>query len=428
MPKKLDTAPYKGVRDFYPEDMWMEKYLFEIMRKTAESFGYVEYGSSPLEPADLYKAKSGEEIVSEQTYTFFDRGEREVTLRPEMTPTVARLVAGRKRELGFPLRWYSIANLFRYENPQRGRLREHYQLNVDIFGVESLDAETEVISLASKLLRNFGASDNDFTILINSRKLINDLFDVCEIPEKNRRIVTKIIDKKEKIKESEFRKEIEELLGDKAGLFISCLESSKKLVETLGEKRVSVKQITNLIEKLSLLGIKNVRFMPTLMRGFDYYTDIVFEIFDTQSENKRSLFGGGRYDNLTELFNNDKIPAFGFGMGDVTLLDFLETHKLLPKYKTEIDFFVASISEKENEMAIKFGQKMRLLGANVAVDTTPRKMADKIKTALKHSIPYFIGIGEEEASTNTYKIKNLETEQEQRVEEKDLEKFIADLK
>src|ERR1035437_10037839 len=171
--KKLSTEAYKGVRDFYPEDMFVQKHIFERMRKAVEKFGYSEYGASVLEPSDLYKAKSGEEIVNEQTYTFKDKGDREVSLRPEMTPTVARMIAAKLKEFSFPLRWYSIPNLFRYENPQRGRMREHWQLNVDIFGVKNLNAEVEAIAIASKIMRNFGLKDADFEIKINNRVIIN---------------------------------------------------------------------------------------------------------------------------------------------------------------------------------------------------------------------------------------------------------------
>src|ERR1700729_362662 len=169
----LGTDPYKGVRDFYPEDMAVQSYIFDTWRKVVERYGFVEYNASILEPAELYKAKSGEEIVNEQTYTFTDRGEREVTLHPEMTPTVARMVAAKARELTFPLRWYSIPNLFRYEKPQRGRLREHWQLNVDMFGVDSADAAVEIINLAYDIIKAFGAGNESFEIRINNRRLIN---------------------------------------------------------------------------------------------------------------------------------------------------------------------------------------------------------------------------------------------------------------
>src|SRR3990167_4836482 len=170
---KLGTQPYKGTRDFYPADMWIQNYIFKVWRSVAERYGYEEYAAALLELTDLYRAKTGEEIVNEQSYTFTDRGGREVTIRPEMTPSVARMVAARQQELAYPLRWYSIANFWRYEQPQRGRLREHYQLNVDIFGVDSIEGDFEIIRTAENIMRAFGAEDSMFTIRINSRQLMS---------------------------------------------------------------------------------------------------------------------------------------------------------------------------------------------------------------------------------------------------------------
>ncbi|HUC87842.1 MAG TPA: ATP phosphoribosyltransferase regulatory subunit, partial [Candidatus Binatia bacterium] len=169
----LSTQPYKGARDFYPEDKRLQKYLFGVMRSVVERFGYEEYDAPILEPIDIYIAKTGDEIVNEQTYAFTDRGGRQVVIRPEMTPTVSRMVAGKRQELSYPLRWYSIPNLWRYERPQHGRLREHWQLNVDLFGVENLNAELEMVQLADALLRAYGATHEMFTIKLNSRKLMN---------------------------------------------------------------------------------------------------------------------------------------------------------------------------------------------------------------------------------------------------------------
>ena len=196
---KINREPYKGVRDFYPEDMFVQNFIFDVMRKTVISFGYIEYNASILEPTSLYKAKSGEELVEEQTYTFTDRGGREVTLRPEMTPTVARMVAKRKRELTFPLRWFSIPNMFRYERPQKGRLREHWQLNADLFGVKSIDADVEIISLAYTLMKKFGAKDNNFEIKVNSRKIINSILkDFLKLQDEEGNRLMKLVDKREK--------------------------------------------------------------------------------------------------------------------------------------------------------------------------------------------------------------------------------------
>lgn len=424
MTKKLDTAPYKGVRDFYPEDMFIENYIFSIMRKTAENFGFLEYGASPLEPAEIYKAKSGEEIVSEQTYSFIDRGNREVTLRPEMTPTVARMVAGRQRDLSFPLRWYSIPNLFRYEQPQKGRLREHYQLNADIFGVEDISAELEIISLASAIMKNFGAKDSDFEIRINSRKMLDDLFRSFSLKDETVKKLAKIIDKKEKIGRDVYENSVRDLVGKEADELIRVLDVNQRILDRLGGENKNVKNLENLIESLSKLNIKNIFFSPTLMRGFDYYTDIVFEIFDTSPDNKRSLFGGGRYDSLTELFGGKEIPAVGFGMGDVTLLDFLESRNLLPENKTSTQIYLCGIGKIESLEIFILANELRKKGLNTAIDLTSKKTGDKIKTAIKNGIPFVVFVGEDEIKNKKYKIKELETGEEKSVGLEEIESFV----
>lgn len=310
---KLDTAPYKGVRDFYPEDMAIQNYMFETWKKVAKDFGYVEYGASILEPAELYKSKGNEEIINEQTFSFIDRGDREVVLRPEMTPTLARMVAAKKRELKFPLRWFSIPNLFRYERPQRGRKREHWQLNCDVLGIAGIEAEVEIIHLASNIMKSFGTKDQDFEIRINNRKLLQERFGSKLISAEKLPEALRLLDKKDKIEATEFD-----------------LEWKKLSNESFEVSHEANTEINGLISELSKLGIKNVVYDPVLTRGFDYYTGTVFEIYDTHPDNNRSLFGGGRYDNLLEIFGVEPVPTVGFGMGDITFRDFLETHKLGP--------------------------------------------------------------------------------------------------
>jgi histidyl-tRNA synthetase len=400
MPKKttkLSTEAYKGVRDFYPPDMALEKKIFDIWRSVCEKYSYEEYSASVLEPAELYRAKSSEEIVNEQTYTFTDRGDREVTLRPEMTPTAARMVTARRRELTFPLRWYSIPNLFRYENPQRGRLREHWQLNVDIFGVEGVEADVEIILVAYNIMKAFGAKDGDFEIRINSRELLQYELEKKLINKDSYQEALKLLDKKDKLNPDEFNKKWKQISEE--SFAINMMANDK---------------INLVIKNLEETGVKNVLFWPTLTRGFDYYTDMVFEIFDTNPENRRSLFGGGRYDNLTSLFGGEKIPAVGFGMGDVTMRDFLETHDLLKNLRipAPADYYICVISPAESDAATKIAEKLREKGSRVAVDFTYKKLGDQIKNADKRGIPEIIVIGDEEAKTGHYKIKNLKTGEE----------------
>lgn len=410
---KLSTDPYKGVRDFYPEDMFLEKHIFDIWRKVAEKFGYDEYSASILEPSELYKQKSGEEIANEQTYNFIDRGDRNVTLRPEMTPTVARMVSARRRELGFPLRWYSIPNLFRYEQPQRGRLREHYQLNVDLFGAAGIQADIEIISIAHEIMREFGASVDDFEIRISNRELIYKKLELAGITDsKQKDDYISLLDKKEKMSSEEFQSKEIEIVG-------------KNLSINLEEPDDYTQEILN---NLEIIGISNAKFDPTLFRGFNYYTGMVFEIFDTNKENRRSLFGGGRYDNLTYLFDNESTPAVGFGMGDVTIRDFLETHDLLPKYKSTTDIYLIMIGEESRNVAASIASELRNYNLNVAIDISGRKIGDQIKTALKHKISNVLIVGEEEIKNQRYTLKNLATEKEHTVSIDEIAGLIQTLK
>lgn len=406
--KKLSTDSYKGVRDFYPEDMYIEKYIFDIMRRTAESFGYIEYNASILEPAELYKSKTSQEIVNEQTYTFTDRGDREVTLRPEMTPTVARMIAGKRRELSFPLRWYSIPNVFRYEQPQKGRLREHWQLNVDAFGIAGKQAEIEVVSQAYQLLKNFGADDSHFEIRINDRRIISALFDSLKLSKEKQRKLAQLIDKKEKLEKEAYEAAVKEIVGASTTKFLKASASGNSLSEYLGNDNEFVKNLVDIIENLSSVGVKNIIFDPSLMRGFDYYTGFVFEIFDTDPSNKRSLFGGGRYDELMSLFGEDLIPAVGFGAGDVTIRDFLEAHKLLPEIKSKTHLVIAVLDD-EFTYANIVAEKLRDYGLNVLLDVSDKGPGDKVKKALKENVRYIGMIGKKEVEARSVEIKNLDT-------------------
>lgn len=382
------TDSYKGVRDFYPEDQRIQNYLFSTMRRTVESFGYDEYNASVLEPTELYTAKSSDEIVSEQTYTFEDRGGRSVTLRPEMTPTVARMVAARKRELGYPLRLYSIPNLFRYERMQRGRLREHWQLNVDLFGVPGREADVEVITVAYNVFRAFGADETHFKIRVNDRVLLNEVLQNVLRDKSKTAEALALIDRKEKVPEEEFAGAWNELAS----------------VSYEGSFAVS-DSITALLKDLAARGITNAVFDPTIVRGFTYYTGTVFEIFDTHAENNRSLMGGGRYDTLVEKYGSEPLPACGFGLGDVTLRLFLESHNLLPPLTPAAQVYLVPLDERAHKVA----DELRASGVNVALGMKHDKVADHIRAAQKLGIPYVAVFGENEAASHEVALKHLAT-------------------
>src|SRR5581483_12470821 len=415
----LSTQPYKGARDFYPEDKRKQKYMFAVMRRVVESYGYQEYDAPVVEPIELYMSKTSEEIVLEQTFVFNDRGGRTVTLRPEMSPTVSRMVAGKRQELSYPLRWYSIPNLWRYERPQAGRLREHWQLNVDIFGVAGIEGDHEIILIADKILKAFGAKSDDYTIKLNSRQLLNwFLLENFQLDQSQIQPLIRLIDKKDKITEKEFKDAASVMLSaaqQQSGVLSQLIELLN--VKTMGElplvaqQHPAAKQLQQLLTLLISRGVHSAAFDPSLMRGFDYYTDIVFEVFDNNPENNRSMFGGGRYDGLVGAFGVEPVPTVGFGMGDVTLQNFLEGHKLMPVFEPETDAAVILIGNvyESAQQTLKTLRKERL---RLAVDSTNRKVDAQIKSAVKAGIPYAIFIGEHELSVQRFNLKNLKTGEE----------------
>ncbi len=426
--KKLSVEPYKGTRDFYPHDQFIQNYIFSVWRSVAQKYGYLEYNASILEETELYKAKSGEEIVNEQTYSFTDRGGREVTIRPEMTPTVARMVAQKRKELSFPLRWFSIPNLFRYERPQRGRLREHWQLNVDMFGVESTEADLEVVRVSSDIMKAFGATDDQFKIKLNSRKLLNYLMhEYLMLTGEQAYKLSKLIDRMHKISGEEFAVQLHGIVEKE--------DQERKILEVVRAGNIdqlpdelktheSVFELQVFLDRLKNLGVENAEFDISLVRGFDYYTGIVFEVNDTSPVNPRALFGGGRYDDLVGIFGVDKVPGVGFGMGDVTIRDFLETYNLLPPYRPATDLYICPFDISFVEPANKLARDLRLQGLNVAVDLTDRKIAAKVKTADREQIPWVVVIGQQELDTDSYKVKHLKESKEYEVKSSEIEALI----
>ena len=403
MQEPLSTQSYKGVRDFYPSDMAVQRYIFDMWSETAERFGFERYDASVLEPSALYKAKGAEnaEMVNDQTYTFTDRGDREVTLRPEMTPTVARMVAGKRRELSYPVRWYSIPNLFRYERAQRGRLREHWQLNADIFGSNHFTTDVEVIQLAHQIFLDFGATEDMFEILINNRATMQHAYAAVGITDADTvTAVTRLNDRKDKISEEEYLSALTEITSD------------PELAQTIKTMIESTDPGDNLVvSTLKDLGINNVRIDRSLARGFDYYTGTVFEIKDTNPDNNRSMLGGGRYDNLTGLFGGDPISGIGFGFGDVTMKDFLITHDLMPE---EVTYTSAALtllpmSADQNLEALKIAQDIRATGLSCSIDNSDRKIGKKINAAAEAKVIYSITIGSDEVASGNYTMKHLES-------------------
>lgn len=407
MTDKLPTQPYKGVRDFYPEDMAIQQYIFGVWASTAESFGFEQYDASVLEPSAIYKAKGAEneEMVNEQTYTFIDRGDREVTLRPEMTPTVARMIAARWRELSphAPIRWYSIPNLFRYERMQRGRLREHWQLNCDVFGVNSVAADIEIIALGYHIFKNLGVTDDMFAIHINNRATMNLAYQSLGITDQDTiTAITRLNDKKDKISSEEYFEALVKIVND-----TELAQAIKQMIETTdgGDNQV--------VQGLKEIGITNVVLDRSLARGFDYYTGTIFEFKDASGNDVKTLAGGGRYDNLTDLFSNDHVSGIGFGMGDVRVQEFLTIHNLLPdNIQTVAETLVIAMTKEQNIEVLKVAQALRECGHNVATDISNRRVGESIGRAADRGVTNVIVVGESEVASQTFTLKNLQTGEE----------------
>jgi histidyl-tRNA synthetase len=428
----LSTQPYKGTRDFYPEDKRLQKYIFGKLREVCELYGYEEYDAPVLEPTELYLAKGNEEIIQEQTYTFTDRGDRSVTLRTEMTPSVSRMVAARRQDLPYPLRWYSIPNLWRYERPQKGRLREFWQLNVDIFGIAGVEADQEAIQVADAIMQAFDAKRDMYIIRLNNRALMDYITkDYLGLDSVQSATLVRLIDHMHKMEGPEFRGHLEAIFSPsqrEAGLaakldLILKATALKELPPEVAEQPAAMKMAA-LIELLKKQGLSNAAYDPTLMRGFDYYTDIVFEVFDTDPNNNRSMFGGGRYDGLVGQFGVEPVATFGFGMGDVTLQNFLESHKLLPELHSETDVYIIPVGDIY-ESVLKIADSLRESEVRVAIDGTGRKPDKQIKTALKKSIPYVMFIGEQELESEQFKLKKLDSAAE---ETHSLERIVSIIK
>ncbi|GIW68186.1 MAG: histidine--tRNA ligase [Candidatus Parcubacteria bacterium] len=429
----LSVAPYRGVRDFYPEDMRVFRAIEARVRSWIERWGFEEYGASLLEPAELYEAKAAEneEIAREQTYTFTDRGGRRVTLRPEMTPTLARLAAARAKSLRFPLRWYSFPNVFRYERPQEGRLREHWQWNCDILGEPGVSADIEIITLASSILTDaFGAPRESFEVRVSHRGILTALEgEYLSEPLTNPTRLWAWIDRKEKMDAAEFTRGLRDILPFddakvvEAFLEAGSLDEALSLFPRLASVR-AVERLREAQEGLTLLGVP-WRFDASLVRGFNYYTGIVFEVFATTSGLRRSIFGGGRYDGLTTLFGAPPIPAVGFGLGDVTLAAFLEALGLLPQSAFSLDLLVVPLGACQLPLAQKHALSARKAGARAVALLAPASPKEGVEEALRAGARWVVFVGDHEEAQRIVTLKHLPSRTQREAPEEGWEHLLA---
>ena len=417
----ISTQPYKGTRDFYPDDMRLRNWFFGKIRSALELASYEEYNGPMLESLDMYIAKSGEEIATKQTYNFSDRGGRMVAIRPEMTPSVARIVAAKLGELNYPLKWFSIPNMYRYERPQHGRLREFWQLNVDIFGCDTYEADLDVIESAISVMRSFGADETMFKVRINNRRFFNDVIAaVCNTDAEGAKKVSKVVDRKGKVERESYEKDLFELgLNSEQIAQIDALYTmSVKEATALCPDSLGSQELVALFDMLEKTGLdKYCVFDFGIIRGLDYYTGTVFEVFDEAPENNRAMFGGGRYDNLVGMFaKNAKISGVGYGMGDVTLEDFLRTHNLIPDlFRSEAKVLVTRFDDVPYEKYLELAQSLRDLGVTASVYVGSKKFGKQIDYAVKGHYSHVLIMGASEAEAGNVKLKNLETREENTV-------------
>ena len=413
MANNLSTQPYKGTRDFYPEEMRLRNWFFGKIRNALELAAFDEYNGPMLESFDIYAAKSGIEIVNEQTYNFTDRGGRHLAVRPEMTPTVARMVAAKMGELNFPLKWFSIPNLYRYERPQRGRLREHWQVNVDIFGCDTFEADLEVISTAVSLLKAFNADSSMFKVHINNRRFFNDVIAAiggCDAD--TAKSISKVVDRKNKVPRESYEKDMI-ALGldmDKIAKIDALYTMSVKEACAICPDSQGAAELISLFEAIETMGLSEYCvFDFGIIRGLDYYTGTVFEVFDEAPENNRAMFGGGRYDNLVGLFvKNAKISGVGFGFGDVTLENFLVTHKLVPEnlvFGKKI--LVARFDDVSPEKYAEIAEKIRKSNTVCSIYLGSKKFGKQIDYAIKGGYTHVLIMGGSEYKAGQFKLKDL---------------------
>ena len=408
----LATAPYRGTRDFLPDEMSVRSQVFGTLHECVERFGYQRYDGPILEPAEIYEAKSGQEIASQQLYSLSDRAGRRLALRPEMTPSAARIIAGHAAELQFPVRWYCNVNCHRYERPQRGRTREHWQLNVDIFGSASANCELEMFELVHAMLGSVGATRDMYSLRVNDRILLHSLLtDVVGIAPGQLRPVSSILDRWAKYPRHELVAAAAEagMSERQFGLLEDLLQAGEGLLAQLPEH---VRARSTLAAILASDERDLVCFEPLIVRGLEYYTSTVFEVFDTDPANSRSLFGGGRYDDLTGLFSAQRIPGIGFAMGDVTLMDFLDVHSLLPVPLSACQVAVLPLTAELHAAARSLAAELRAAGYRVAVPLEARKLGSELKRAAQAGATVAVIIGSDGWKRGELTVRDLRTREQ----------------
>jgi histidyl-tRNA synthetase len=422
MAKDKTFARLPGFRDFPPEALQIRSHVFESWRRVSKLYGFQEYDGPPLEPLDLYTEKSGPEIVG-QLYAFQDKGGREITLRPEMTPSLARILGERSRAMPKPIRWFTMPQLFRYERQQRGRLREHYQWNVDIVGESGVGADAEILAVALDALRDLGLGSDDIVARISDRRLLAAVLQASGVPEEHLTTAFGIVDKVERTDPAKSLQRLRDecqLDEDKAQELLALLGegSLEGIGRVYGEDPVVAGALTDLEEYKGILvrlGLGDfLSFDLRIVRGLAYYTGIVFEIFDRKRE-FRAVCGGGRYDRLLELVGGEALPATGFGMGDVVLTELLTARGLLPAFQREVDLFLVSISSELRPLVHELARAHREKGRRVLYGLREQSVKKQFSAAGTAAARWVVILGPDEVAAGVGVVRDMESGTEERV-------------
>ncbi len=401
MASKIQTV--KGTREFYPEQMFLRNFIYEKVRAASQAFGYQEYDGPFIEPIDLYAAKSGEELVKKQSFTFEDRGGDLVTLRPELTPSLARMIAAKQGELTFPARWWSFGPFWRYEQPQKGRSREFFQWNIDMLGVSSPEADAELIAVGATFLRSVGLNPEQAAIYVNNRRLMDSEFDALGIPAEKRMDVSNLVDRRSKMEPAKW-----DIYAFDLGMNQTQLDGLKNILGNLDLWKKS-DELVRLFSALESLGVKEyVKFDPNIMRGLLYYTGTVFEAFDTSGSVKRAILGGGRYDNLLADVGGQPLSGVGFAMGDMVIGIILQEKGLLPEFiPSPAPVLVTIFDESLLRESYSLATELRKAGLDVLCYPEPAKLQKQFKFADKMKARIVVTIGPDEAANGQVAVKNL---------------------
>lgn len=418
MPQKISNNPIKGTSDWLPEEFAVRRYIFETWRKINRQFGYDEYLTPFIESADIYRAKSGEDVGGKDLLVVTDRAGRELAFRPEMTPSVTRMVTKFYRRATKPLRLFSIANFWRNERPQRGRNREFWQLNSDIFGSEAVSADIEILQVALQIMLAFNPPKGSFTLYLNHRHLI-DLFltDIAHIPDHSRIPTVRLLDKFDKLPLETFQGslsdiDIEKEAADRLTRFMQS-KNADQLLDNFPklEKHSGYQQINHIANTLGELGYDEwVAFNPSIIRGFDYYDGMVFEIFDNHPDNNRSMFGGGRYNGLADIFGKQNIPAVGFAPGDETTRLFLQNWNLVPEYLKEKQItYLPLLDDNLIKCVGRLAHELRSASVAVEQGLEPQTLKQALSYANRKKFHHVIILGPDEASQKIVNLKDMQT-------------------